>query len=187
MQEVELAPFKRPAGRSVRRIVGIRLHAFRMTDMLNLVDGAEAAAARLAAGDEARDGCKDDVVSHLGTGHSVTPSLTQTRNRMKERTLRAKPRSQEMQEPSVSEYFENPTRAARRNMTAWSRVEHTRHTGARRLICGVIDLSLGTPFDVTSNGRPGGMRKDVAVAPMIPTTRKINQPTHVGSFADGPG
>jgi hypothetical protein len=44
----------------------IRLHAFRMTDMLNLVDRPKAAAARLAPGDEARDGCKDGVVSHLG-------------------------------------------------------------------------------------------------------------------------
>lgn len=69
MQEIELAPFERPAGRSVCRIVGIRLHAFHMTDMLNLVDGPEAAAARLAAGDEAGDGCKDaGLVSHLGTG-----------------------------------------------------------------------------------------------------------------------
>lgn len=128
MQEIELTPFKRPAGRSVGRIVGIRLHAFRMTDMLNLVDGTEAAAARLAAGDEARDGCKDDVLSHLGTGLSVTPSLTQTRNRMKERTLRAKPRSQETQEPSVSEYFENPTRRAEK----YDRLEPSRAHPAHR-------------------------------------------------------
>lgn len=48
-----------------------------MTDMLNLVDGTEAAAARLAPGDEARNGCKDGVVSHLG--RSLTQTLSTTK------------------------------------------------------------------------------------------------------------
>lgn len=126
MQEIELTPFKRSAGRSVCRIVGIRLHAFRMTDMLNLVDGAETAAARLAADDEARDGCKDDVVSHLGTGLSVTRSVTHTQQNERV-TLRAKPRSQETQEPSERIFLEPNARGE-----IWSRAEPSRAHPAHR-------------------------------------------------------
>lgn len=52
VDEVYLAPFQRATGRAVGCIMGIRLHALHVADMLNLVDGAEAAVAGPRPGDE---------------------------------------------------------------------------------------------------------------------------------------
>lgn len=66
MDEVELAPFQGAAGRAVRRVVGIGLHALHVADMFDAVDGAEAAVTGPSAASEERGegGCR--VRSHLG-------------------------------------------------------------------------------------------------------------------------
>lgn len=64
VEEVELAPFQSTAGRAVCGIVGIGLHALHVANMLNPVDGAEAAVTGPRAGDEPSE--SSHRLSHLG-------------------------------------------------------------------------------------------------------------------------